>query len=60
MEEELQLCLHNFDLREALVLTDKMHEIDSQRDLTNAEDALWEQLTVKIEQARGNTMFKTI
>lgn len=60
MEEELQLCLHNFNLEQALVLTDKMHEIDFQRNLTDIEDALWEQLTIRIEQERGNTMFKTI
>lgn len=57
MEEELQQCLNNFNLEEALILTDKMHEIDAQRNLTNREDNLWEQLTVKIETERKHPFF---
>ena len=57
MEEKLCKVLKDFNLDEALVLTDRMHELDAMRQLTYKEEELWEELTIKIERARGNKFF---
>lgn len=58
MEEELKACLKDFNLEQALIVTDKMHDIDKERELTYEESKLWEMLTIKIERERNNPYFK--
>jgi hypothetical protein len=57
MEEKLHEVLKDFNLGKALLLTDKMHELDAMRQLTDLEEELWEELTIKIERTRLNSFF---
>jgi hypothetical protein len=54
----LRNALKNFNLESALALSTEIHTFEARGGkVSETMDKLWEQLTIKIEAARGNPMF---
>ena len=52
--QEIRKQLQNFNLEEALILSDKLHNYESHgNDLTLQEERLWKSLTYTIEIQRS-------
>ena len=55
----LRAALKDFNLESALALSTEIHSFEAKGGrVSESMDKLWEQLTIKIETARGNPMFK--